>query len=245
MTPIMVQILEPFQNLIPNPTAPIIGEALDARPRGSDLDMTVFREQYEFIRSPSEAASQLVTNQKAMLIGFRNVLAMAILYWGAILLWALGSEGVTLPPFLRIPEDQYYFYELIFLIPMFIVTWLLASGIAYVMSKVLGGSGPFDAILGGFGLSMAISFYFSLIPDYIQGILWTTGLVPFYEYLELTSSGLPLLIVWTYLTAWLLTHLVLYSITVRQAQGLSRARSALVAIVSFLGSFAVWITIVR
>ena len=188
---------------------------------------------------------QLTADPRAMLIGFRNVLAISILYEIAILLWALGSDGVTLPTFLRIPEEQYYFYELIFLIPMFIVTWLLASGIAYAMSKALRGNGSFDAILGGFGVSMAVSFYFSLIPDYIQGILWTTGWVPFHQYLEITSKGIPMAIVSSYLLAWFLSHLIFYAITTHYTQGLDRLRSALVAITSFLGSFAVWITIVR
>jgi hypothetical protein len=173
------------------------------------------------------------------------VLLAAILYEIVILLWAFGADGVTLPPFLRIPEEQYYFYELIFMIPMYFVTWLLASGIAYVMSMALGGRGPFDAILGGFGLTLAVSTYISLIPDFIQGILWTTGWVSFAEYHELTSGGILLIIVWTYLLAWILAHLILYAITVRRTQGLSRFRSALVALVSFLGSFAIWITIVR
>lgn len=207
--------------------------------------MTIIRDQLNFVKSPRAFVKQLTTDPKAMLIGFRNILAIAVLYEIAILLWALGSDGVTLLAFLRIPEEQYYFYELIFLIPMFIVTWLLASGIAYVISKALGGRGSFDAILGGFGVSMAVSFYFSLIPDYIQGILWTTGWVPFHQYLEITSQGIPLVIVWTYLLAWVLAHLVFYSITIYQTQGLSSIRSTFTAFVSFLGSFAVWITIVR
>ena len=179
------------------------------------------------------------------MIGFSNVLAIGLLYEGAILLWAIGSDGVTLPPFLRIPEDQYYFYELIFLIPMFLVTWLLASALGYVLSRVMNGRGSFDAILGGFGVSMAVSFYFSLIPDYVQGILWTTGLVSFHEYLEITGGGVPLFIVWAYLLAWFLAHLVFYSITVYHTQGLGKLQSAGVAAVAFFGSFAVWITIVR
>lgn len=207
--------------------------------------VTILREQLNFIKSPSAFVSRLASDPRAVFVGFRNVLWMAILYWGVILLWAFGSDGVTLPAFLRIPEEQYYFYELIFIIPMFFVTWLLASGIAYVMAIALGGDGPIDAILGGFGVSMAISFYFSLIPDYIQGILWNTGLIPFHQYLEITGKGVPLMIVWAYLAAFLLAHLILYSITVNQTQGISRTRAALVGLVSFLGSFAVWITIVR
>ena len=92
---------------------------------------------------------------------------------------------------------------------------------------------------------MAISCYISLVPDYIQGILWTTGWVPFHEYLEITSKGIPLLIVWIYMLAWFFIHLMLYSITIRHTQGLGRTQSTIVAAISFLGSFAIWITIVR
>ena len=207
--------------------------------------MTIVRDQLEFVRSPKRFATNLATDPKAIQIGFRNVLAVAILYEGAILLWALGADGVTLPAFLRIPEQQYYLYELVFLIPLFFLTWLLAASIAYVASKALGGHGSFDPLLGGFGLAMAISAYFTLIPDYIQGILWTTGWVPFREYQELTGSGVLQAIVWAYMLAYTLSHLILYAITVRQTQILSTSRSAVVALVSFLGSFAVWITFVR
>jgi hypothetical protein len=207
--------------------------------------MTNVRDQLDFVGSPSAFVQQLATDPRAVFVGFRNVLAVAVLYEIAILLWAIGADGVTLPPLLRIPEEQYYSYELVFLIPLFLITWLLASAIAYVMSKALRGRGSFDAILGGFGLTMAVSTYFTLIPDLIQGILWTTGWVPFTQYQELTGRGILLVIVWAYMLAYVLAHLFLYSITIRHTQGLSTIRAASVALVSFFGSFAVWITFVR
>ena len=84
--------------------------------------MTILREQLSFIRSPDSFLQELTIDSRGLLTGFRNVIAIAVLYEMAILLWAFGSNGVTLPPFLKIPEKNYYFYELIFLIPMFIVT---------------------------------------------------------------------------------------------------------------------------
>jgi hypothetical protein len=207
--------------------------------------MTFFKDQVSFIKSPSSTLKRLATDPRALAIGFRNSLIIAILYEGAILLWAFGAEDVTLPAFLRIPEQQYYFYELIFLIPLFIVTWLLASSLAYVLSRAFGGRGSYDALLGGVGLTMAVSAYFTLIPDYIQGILWTTGWVPFYEYLEITGQGILLIIVWAYMLMYTLSHIVLYSMTVHYTQSLGKLRSFIVGIVSFILSFSVWITFVR
>jgi hypothetical protein len=207
--------------------------------------MNMFKEQLAFVKSPRSYLKRLTADPQALAIGFRNTLIIAILYEGAILLWAFGAEDVTLPSFLRIPEQQYYFYELIFLIPLFIVTWLLASSIAYVLSRAFGGSGSYDTLLGGVGLTMAVSAYFTLIPDYIQGILWTTGWVPFNKYLEMTSQGILLIIVWTYMLMYTLSHIVLYSITLYYTQGIGKLRSLIVGIVSFFISFGVWITFVR
>ena len=207
--------------------------------------MSIFKNQAAFIKSPGSYLKRLASDSRAVGVGFRNVFTISLLYEGAILLWAFGAEDVTLPAFLRIPEQQYYFYELIFLIPLFIVTWLLASSTAYILSRALGGTGSCDALLGGVGLTMAVSAYFTLIPDYIQGILWTTGLVPFYEYLEITGQGILLIIVWAYMFMYTLSHIVLYSMTVHYTQGLAKLKSCIIGTVSFVVSFAVWITFVR
>lgn len=207
--------------------------------------MHIFRDQLDFLRSPVAVVRRLTADRRAALVGLRNVLAIAVLYEFAILLWAFSADAVTLPAFLKIPEEQYYFYELVFLIPLFLITWILASGIAYLLAKALGGSGSFDAILGGFGLTMAVGAYFTLIPDYIQGILWITGWVPFYEYQALTRSGVLKVIVWAYLLAFVVAHLLLYTVTIRHTQSLGTWRAAFVALLSFLGSFAIWMVFVR
>jgi len=207
--------------------------------------MTLFKDQVSFLNSPSSYLKRLAADPRAIAIGFRNAFTIAVLYEGAILLWAFGAEDVTLPAFLKIPEQQYYFYELAFLIPLFLITWLLASGIAYTLSRAFGGSGSYDGLLGGIGLTMAVSAYFTLIPDYIQGILWTTGWIPFYEYLDITGQGIYLIIVWGYMLMYTLSHIAFYSMTVHYTQNLGKLKSIFVGIVSFFVSFAVWITFVR
>ena len=188
---------------------------------------------------------KVAADSRALHKGFRNVLGIALLYEGAIFLWALGADDITLPAILPIPGQQYYYYELIFLLPLFLITWLLASSIAYVLSRAFGGRGSFDSLLGGFGLSMSVSAYFTLIPDYIQGILWTTGIVPFATYLDISGKGILLIITWTYMAAYTLSHIAFYSLAIQHTQGLSGFRSVFVGLLSFTGSFCIWITFVR
>ena len=189
--------------------------------------------------------TDLANNPRAAFVGFKHVFILAVLYELAFVLWALGDATVTMPAFLKIPEDRYYYYELIFAIPVFFIVWLLAGGIAYLLSKALGGSGSYDTILGGFGIAGLISAYFTLIPDFIQGALWTTGWVPFDEYQAATSRGPLLVLVWAYILAYNVSHLVLYTVTIRFSQDLGTLKSAFVATISYFGSVSIFITFIR
>jgi hypothetical protein len=207
--------------------------------------MKTIQEQIQFIRSPRTAIAILENDPRAAFVGFRHVLILAVLWELALILWALGGATPTIPAFLKIPVEKYYFYQLIYYIPMFFVAWLLASGIAYVLSKAFGANGSYDTILGGFGMTALISGYFALIPDFIQGILWTTGWVPFTEYLELTSRGFLAVIVWSYLLAYSIAYLTLYSLTIHYSQNLSKPKSVIVAVVAYFVSVFLFMIIVR
>lgn len=207
--------------------------------------MAIFKEQLELIRSPKTTITRLANDPRAAFVGFKHIFILAVLYELAFLLWALGDATVTMPAFLKIPEDRYYFYELIFAIPVFFIVWIVASGAAYLLSKAIGGNGSYDTMLGGFGIAALISAYFSLIPDFIQGVLWTTGWVPFTEYQEATSRGPLLVCVWGYIIAYNVSHLVLYTVTIRYSQNLGILKSAIVAIISYFTSIGIFITFIR
>jgi hypothetical protein len=208
-------------------------------------EMAILREQLQLIRSPKATITRLANDPRAAFVGFKHILLFAVLYEFVIVLWAFGDATPTMPAFLKIPVDQYYYYQLIFQIPMIVIVWLLAGGIAYVLSKALGGNGSYDTILAGFGIAALVSAYFVLIPDFIQGVLWTTGWVPFAEYQEATSRGPLLVLVWGYITAYEVSYLVLYTVTIRYSQNLGTLKSAIVATISFFASAGIYITIVR
>lgn len=207
--------------------------------------MKIIREQLQFVRSPRTAIANLVSDPGAAFVGFRHVLCLAVLWEFVLLLWALGGATPTIPAFLKIPDAKYYFYQLIYYIPMFFVAWLLAGGIAYLLSKAFGGRGTYDTILGGFGMAAFISGYFALIPDFIQGVLWTTGWVPFARYQELTSQGFLAVIVTGYLAAYSISYLLLYAVTIHYSQDLSKSKSVIVAVVAYFVSVFFFMIIVR
>jgi hypothetical protein len=102
----------------------------------------IIREQLELIRSPKDAIARLASDPRGAFIGFRHVFLLAVLYELAIALWALGDATPTIPAFLKIPDEQYYYYELIFMIPMILIIWLLAGAIARSVVESQRGKHP-------------------------------------------------------------------------------------------------------
>lgn len=207
--------------------------------------MTFINEQLRFVRSLRIVIASLADNPRAAFVGFAHILFLVVLWEIAVLLWAPGGATVTMPAFLKIPVEQYYFYQLILLIPMFVVTRVLASGTAYVFSRAFGGNGFFDAILGGFGVTAPFAGYFALVPDYVQGILRTIGWLPLTDYRELTSNAFPTVLVWSYLLACNFVYLLLYSMTIHLSQNLSRTNSVLVGATACIVSSFFFVVIVR
>lgn len=196
--------------------------------------MSSIQDQLQFVCSPRIVIALLADNPRAAFAGFKRVLFPAVLCKFAVLLWALGGATVTMPAFRKIPDEQCYFYQLIFLIPMFLIAWLPGGGVAYMASEAFGGSGSYDNILGGFGMTACVSAYFARIPDDIQGFLWTTGWVPFTAYQEWTSHGFLAVIVWGHMLACSIAYLVQNSTTVHCAQNPSNSKSVIAAAIAHI-----------
>ncbi len=207
--------------------------------------MSYLAYQLNLVRSPTRTLAEIRDHPRAFAIGLVNISGIALAYELAILLWYLGDARITLPSILAIPEELYYQYELMFLVPVFFITWLLGAAITYAAAAVLGGSGNFGSLLGGLGVSVAVSSYWTLIPDLVQGIIFSTGIISQADYLVMTAAGFWPILVWGYLTGYLVTNITLYAIAASQILKLDRAKSLLAGFLGFTGYFALFITFIR
>lgn len=207
--------------------------------------MRFLKYQWYFIQSPAKAIAALAAEDSPLSIGFKNILLTACLYDLAILLWLIGDAGVIAPPFLAIPAEQYYVYEVFFFIPVFIATWLLGAGIIYLVAVLLGKAGRFDVLLASLGVGISVCAYFTMIPDLIQGVLFSTGMVSQAVYLEKTGQGILMVIVWAYLLGYLGTNIASFAASARHVMGLPCWKAVLVGLAGFLGYFALFFTVIR
>src|SRR6266540_1945042 len=119
-----------------------------------------------------------------------------------IFLWHGRGAPSTLTPWQAIPKDVYYFYNQFMLAPSMFSGWILAAGVAHLLSRVSAGKGSFEDTLTVFGFGVTIATLFALLHDLTDSFLVAIGLLDarWYE-VQLNSP-----------TIWRAIHLTLYSI---------------------------------
>ncbi len=145
---------------------------------------------------------------------------------------------------LKIVPENYYFWEMIFALPVFAAAWL-AAGIFGGLASQRGGPGPFRGFLSSLGLALAVPSLLAWIPQAVLAVLLLLGRKQ-EEVMEWTAHpGLAqsialgcqvLAVVWMF---------ALTSAAARSSRKLGRARSAAVGSVAALVFLAVSLVFIR
>jgi len=94
----------------------------------------------------------------------------------SIELLALGGGTPGTAPWLAIPTESYFFVEPAFTAPVIVLGAILASPVAYLLATAFGSRGTFDDTLVAVGLATCIATLFSLVPDFVMGLITAAGL---------------------------------------------------------------------
>ncbi|HEY7268601.1 MAG TPA: hypothetical protein VH951_02120 [Dehalococcoidia bacterium] len=150
-------------------------------------------------------------------------------YAGSVLLLGAGGGSPGIEPWLRIPKEDYFYWEAAFIAPVIVGAALVAAVVAYLLAKALGGRGDFDTTLSAIACATAVATLFTLVPDFLEGALTTVGAFDGARWAEaLTRLSAPFLFLWTYIALYAVAFLMLYPAAVRMAQGM-RGLTALTA----------------
>src|SRR5690242_17588289 len=95
-----------------------------------------------FVRHPARTWAQLLEDPARLRYGFFAVLTVALAYAVTIagIAW---SGGTPSPPWVSIPTGEYFKWEALFVVPVTLACWVLASGVVYLLGKLVGGQGTF------------------------------------------------------------------------------------------------------
>jgi len=186
-----------------------------------------------FIR-PRKVFNELLADPRSLKFGFWAMIIMAIVYTLVYVFLVMGG-GTPFKPWLDIPLDVYYRYNVWFLAPSMILGWVLAAGVVQLLSKFSGGTGSFENTLVVLGFGISIASWSTGLHDLITSFLGGIHVINQNEYeLALNSPTVWRTLLWVLMLWYLLWFVVLFSIGVRVVQGIKAWHSVLVGTIGFV-----------
>ncbi len=113
--------------------------------------------------------------------------------------------------------------------------WILAAGVAHLLSRLFAGKGGFEDTLSAFGFGITIATLFALLHDFTDSFLGAIGILDLRWYeLALNSPTIWRTILLTLYSIGLIMLFVLFTKGVGAAQRIKRGPAILVGIVAFI-----------
>jgi len=146
-----------------------------------------------------------------------------------------GGAPSAFKPWLAIPTEVYYRYNVWFLAPSMFGCWILAAGVAHLLSKPFGGRGTFEDTLSTLGFATLAATLASTLHDLPETFLGAIGVTDQASYEAQMSSATPAaVLLWTFYGLYALLFLLLYPKAVAASQRLRPAPAILVGLLAFI-----------
>lgn len=187
------------------------------------------------IRRPRGTFNSLMSDRHRLRFG---VLALLIPATGYTLVYVFLSAGGGAPssfmPWLAIPAEDYFFYNQFLLLPSMFTCWILAAGVAQLLSRPFSGKGSFEDNLAVFGFSISIASLASLLHDLPSSFLGAIDIIDLREFeIALNSPTIQRTILWIFYGLYLILFLILFPKGVGAAQRMQRGPTILIGVLAF------------
>jgi hypothetical protein len=185
---------------------------------------------------PRRTFDILMTDSRRLKFGLLALSINALLYTFVYIFLTIGNGAPSsFTPWLAIPKDVYYSYNRFILAPSMFGCWILAAGVAQLLSRLVSGKGSFEDTLSAFGFGITIATAFALLHDLPDTFLGAIGVINLREYeVLLNSPTIWRTILLTCYYTGLIMLFVLLTKGVGAAQRIRRGPAILIGIVSFI-----------
>lgn len=188
------------------------------------------------ILRPRRTFDALMTDNRRLKFGLLALSINAVLYTLVyVFLTISGGAPSSFTPWLAIPKNVYYFYDQFMLVPSMFAAWILAAGVAQLLSHLFSGKGSFEDTLSLFGFAIGIASLASLAHDLTDAFLGAIGVLDQRVYEEmLNSPTIWRTILWILYGLSLILFLVLFPKAVGASQKIGRGPAILVGVLAFI-----------
>ena len=185
---------------------------------------------------PRRTFDALLTDSRRLKLGFLAISLNAVLYTLVYIFLTIGGGAPsTFKTWLAVPTDVYYSYNRFWLAPSMFGCWILAAGVAHLLSRLFSGKGSFEDTLSVFGFGVTIATLFAMLHDLPDSFLGAIGLLDLRWYeMALNSPTIWRTILLTLYSIALIMLAVLLTMGVRAAQRIKPAPAILIGIIAFV-----------
>jgi hypothetical protein len=181
---------------------------------------------------PKSAFETIFESDKALKYGFLAFLIPSLGYTlFYIMAYFAGGSPTAFKPWLAIPIEDYFKYDIFLSFPGYYLSWIGASVTVYLLSRLMNGKSKFDNILAIMGFGIGIATWSSLLHDLTDAFLSIIGVIDMREYEQLLNE--PTFwraLLWSLYTLYFFWFLTLFTIGIRKANGFSLFKSILIAL---------------
>ena len=185
---------------------------------------------------PRRTFDLLMMDSRRLKFGALAVAISAALYTLVYVFLTIGGGAPSaFKPFLAIPVDVYYSYDRFIVAPSMFACWILAAGVAQLLSHLFSGRGAFEDMLSALGFAIAIALLISMLHDLPESFLGAVGLLDFRWYeAALNSPTIWRVILWIFYGGSILVFLILFPKAVGAAARLRPAPAIFIGVLSYL-----------
>lgn len=191
---------------------------------------------FSVIIRPRRTFDALMTDNRRLRFGLYALLINVVLYTLVYVFLTIGGGAPSsFKPFLAIPLDSYYYYDQFILAPSMFAGWILAAGVAQLLSRPFSGKGSFEDNLSVFGFAIGIASLASLLHDFTDTLLGAVGVLDLRAYeVMLNSPTIWRTILWILYGLSFILFVVLFPKATGAAQRIRRGPAILIGILSFV-----------
>lgn len=185
------------------------------------------------ILHPQKTFEALIRDDRQVRFAFRTVLITAVLYTFVYVFLIFGG-GQPFKPWLDIPLDDYYRYNVFFCAPSMFLGWILAAGVVQLTSRLFSGTGTFEQTLAVMGFGIGIASWSTGLHDILTSFLGAVRVIDQREYeVILNSPTVWRALLWVQMAIYLVWFIVLFTKGIQAVHGLKTVPAFLIGTIGF------------
>lgn len=162
-----------------------------------------FRLYMKMFFRPASAFELLLNDPKRLQYGFFAFLVPALGYTLFYLMaWNAGGAPSTFKPWLAIPSEEYFKYDIFLALPGYYLAWACAAVTVFLVARLMNGTGKFIDTLVVIAFGIGVASWSSMLHDLTDAYLSVIGVIEMSEYERMLNEP----------TFWRYLLLTLYAI---------------------------------